>query len=398
MTDNRSISLQDFKADKEIDSLHSMVAGGIMTPSEGEEKIYMIKEKEVLKVHTRSINQRSDGRYITKVKCNNSLLQKSADTRKELIDKLFDFYFGISNATLEMLYPLWMEYRRTETSRTEKTIKENGFLWNAYLQGHPITHKPIRTLNSNDYSAFFHSITKDREMTQKRFNDLKSVMNGILYYAVKKEIITHNPLLDINYTEFSYKAERRITMPYTEKERLMILDYVPDNDLYDLAIKLAFYSILRIGELKGLRFDDIQDDYICVQRFVNDKNEIQEDIKGHTSYGIRLLPITPECMKIIEKIKELNPNNEYLFFRDEKPLSTCTFNRRLRKYCEELGIKYRSSHKIRFSTASILYANGVSDTELQGMLGHSTLAMTHYYLKNITPKEKTFKKVVSTFG
>ncbi len=383
---------------KQIEYLQSLVADGIIDSSEGKQKINMLKEKEVLKVHTRSINQRSDGRYITKVKSNDSLLQKSADTRKELIEKLYDFYFGISNATLEMLYPLWMEYRRTETSAKEKTIKENGFLWNAHLQGHSITRKPIRTLDPSDYSTFFRSITKDRKMTRKRFNDLKSVLNGILYYAVEKGIIIHNPLLDINYAQFSYKAERRITMPYTEEERLKILDYVPDNDLYYLAIKLDFYLTLRIGELKGLRFDDIQGNFICVQRFINDKNQIEDDIKGHTSFGIRWLPITDECMKIVEKIKELNPNNEYMFFRDKKPLCTCTFNRRLKKYCEELEIKYRSSHKIRFATASILHNKGVSDTELQNMLGHSTLAMTHYYLKNITSSKQTQAKVQSILG
>lgn len=383
---------------KQIEYLQSLVSDGIIDTSEGKQKIYMIKEKEVLKVHTRSINQRSDGRYITKIKINDSSLQKSADTYKELIEKLYDFYFGILNATLEMLYPQWVDYRKNETSAKEKTIKENGFIWNAHLQGQSITKTPIRLLTPIDYIVFFRSLTKNREMTRKRFNDMKSVMNGILYYAIEKGIIIHNPLNEINYQQFSYKAEKNVTMPYTEEERLKMLNHVPDNDLYDLAIKLDFYLTLRIGELKGLRFDDIQGDFICVQRFVNDKNQIEDDVKGHTSSGIRWLPITDECMKIIDKIRELNPDSEYMFFRDDKPLCTCTFNRRLKKYCNELKIVYRSSHKIRFTTASILHKNGVSDTELQNMLGHSTLTMTQHYLKNVTSIIQTQAKVQSIFG
>lgn len=142
---------------------------------------------------------------------------------------------------------------------------------------------------------------------------MKSVMNGILYFAIEKGIITHNPLSDINYTQFSYKPEKNIVIPYTEEERLLILDNIPENDLYDLAIKLGFYLTLRIGELKGLRFDDIQNNFICIQRFVKDKNEIEDDIKGHTSYGARCLPITEDCMKLINKVKSLNPTSEYLF-------------------------------------------------------------------------------------
>ena len=178
----------------------------------------------------------------------------------------------------------------------------------------------------------------------------------------------------------------------------MLLDYVQDKDLYALAIKLDFYLVLRIGELKGLRFDDIYGNSICVQRFVNDKNEIEEDIKGHTSHGIRWLPLTAECLKLIEKVKEINPDSEYLFFRDGKPLATCTFNRRLKKYCDELGIRYRSSHQIRFSTASILHKNGVSAPEMQGLLGHSTLAMTMHYLKDVVSQNETWDKINSVFG
>ncbi|MGB4658278.1 MAG: tyrosine-type recombinase/integrase [Mobilitalea sp.] len=70
-----------------------------------------------------------------------------------------------------------------------------------------------------------------------------------------------------------------------------------------------------------------------------------------------------------------------------------TFNRRrIKKCCKELGIDYRFSHKIRFSTVSILYKRGADNTELQELLGHTDLNMTNKYLKNITPRSETCKK------
>ena len=79
--------------------------------------------------------------------------------------------------------------------------------------------------------------------------------------------------------------------------------------------------------------------------------------------------------------------------RDKQPLATVTFNRRLKKCCEELGIEYRSSHKIRFSTASIMFKNGIDETELSRMLGHTTLNMTRHYLRNISTQEETAEKM-----
>lgn len=391
--------LLDFK--KQIESLQLLISSGIMCVAEGEKTIFMLKEKAVLKLHNRAINQRSDGRYITKVKYNDSVIQISAYSYDDLIIKLYDCYYGDKNSTLERLYPLWIDFRKTETSATKKTIKENGYIWNAHLKGQPITKKPLKTLSVKDYISFFRVLTKDRTMTRKRFNDMKSVMNGILYFAIEKEIINHNPLLDINYQQFSFKSENTEVIPYTENERHLILSHLSNDNLYDLAIQLDFQMTIRIGELKGLRFDDIHGNFIHVCRFINDKHEIIDDIKGHASAGKRWLPLTDDAKQIIQRIKALNPDSEYLFMEDKERgtfITTITFNRHLQRCCKDLGIIYRSSHKVRFSTASILNNKGVTVPELQKMLGHTSSTMTHHYLKNVNSMNETYEKVTNIFN
>lgn len=393
------IPLEETK--KQIESLQNLISGGIIDASEGERKIYMLKEKAVLEKHDRAINTRSNGRLVTKVRQGEKLLQITAYTYEDIIAKLYDFYFGEANSSLEILYPQWIEYRKKETSTSEKTIKEDGFIWNTHLHGEEIVSKPLKNLQPKDYISFFRKVTKGRTLTRKRFNNMKSVMNGIIYFAIEKEIITHNPLLDINYKQFSFKSEDNEVIPYSEYERMQIINSLDENNLYDAAIKLAFHLTIRIGELKGLRFDDIHGDFIHVCRFVNDKHEIIDDIKGHASAGKRWLPLTLEAKRLIDIIRALNPSSEYLFMEDsenEKFITTVTFNRHLRKVCEHLNIKYRSSHKVRFSTASILNNNGVTVPELQQMLGHTTSAMTHHYLRNVNSMEKTYEKVAHVFA
>lgn len=223
-------------------------------------------------------------------------------------------------------------------------------------------------------------------------------MNGMLYLAVEQGILNHNCLQDIDYRQFTYKAKDSDVLPFTEEERLRIIEHLDDDNFYSLAIKFEFYMILRIGELKGLRWSDINGDFIHVQRFVDDKNQIIEDIKGHQKEGKHFMPLTPSAKAILEKVRKTNPNSEYIFIRNGKPLATVTFNRRLKKCCEELGIEYRSSHKIRFSTASIMYKNGAKETELSQLLGHTTLQMTSHYLRNITPAEETAEKMRAILG
>ena len=110
------------------------------------------------------------------------------------------------------------------------------------------------------------------------------------------------------------------------------------------------------------------------------------------------MPLTPAAKRILKQIRQLNPDSDYILIRDGHPLSTVTFNRRLKKCCEELGIEYRSSHKLRFSTASIMYKNGVEDTQLQKLLGHTSLTMTRHYLRDVDNQDELSQKMADILG
>ena len=317
-----------------------------------------------------------------------------------LIDKLFEHFYGIQSYSLEDFFEIWIKWRGEETGTSKKTIKEDRFLWNSLLKNQEIIKIPMKDLKVQDYIDYFRKITKNRQLTRKRFNNLKSILNGMLYLAVEKGIISHNCLSDINYKQFSFKAENNDVQPFTEEERLKIIASLSTqtDDFYSLAILLDFHLVLRIGELKGLKWSDIHGDFIRIQRFVNEKNEIVEDIKGHTEAGRRNMPLTPSAKRILEQIRHMNPDSDYILIRNGQPLSTCTFNRHLKKCCAELGIEYRSSHKLRFSTASIMYKNGVEDTQLQKLLGHTTLSMTRHYLRDIGEQNELSEKMNHILG
>ena len=69
-----------------------------------------------------------------------------------------------------------------------------------------------------------------------------------------------------------------------------------------------------------------------------------------------------------------------------------TFNEHLKSYCEDLGIrgaKDKSSHVIRFTVASVLYLKGMPLTDIQRLMGHTSLSMTMHYLRQILPEKNT---------
>jgi integrase len=333
----------------------------------------------------------------------------------DLISKLYDHYFDSRVISLEDLYPQWQLWRRDYTKATDKTIKENTYIWAAYYENTDIVKVPMANLKTIDFIKFFRVMTKDGTITRRRFNDAKSIINSMFYYAIEQELVDRNPLKDINYKQFSYKPENNNPNIYSIEERVQILDYLSDkDDLISLAVQLDFCLVSRIAEIKALKWSDIdlknriirlQRQYLCSQE-VNDNLSFEETkyycvdyVKGKTAQGFRDLPLIPKALEVLDRIKEVNPDSDYLFLQiDNQPITTVTFNRRIKAICKKLNIPYRSSHKIRFCVASLLYKDGIPATVIQGLLGHSTLAMTLHYLRNVTPKDEVFSQVTAVLS
>ena len=361
----------------------------------------MKRKRDIKKQFGEKIKQRKDGKqfyiYIDRK-------QFTSTSYDGLLDVLYEEFYGYLTSSLEDLYADWMKWKRDNSSVTGKTLKEIKFLWDKHLANEPIVQIPIRDLKSKDFVALFRKWTKDRTMTRKYFNNIKSVLNGIYEYAVENEIVQHNPIKEINMRQFTYKPVNNEHDVFSKEDRNILLEFLKDStEIYALAIQLDFFMVCRIGELLALRWSDIQGDYIRIQsqylscQTMNDDltfskrtHENVNHVKGNTEQGFRFMPLMPETKKILDRIKQQNPDGEFILMHDGKQLNKDAFNRWLKKYCNMAGIIPHSSHKIRFTVASMLYDNGVPLTTLQQLLGHTTTAMTMHYLRPVTPLNETF--------
>lgn len=123
--------------------------------------------------------------------------------------------------------------------------------------------------------------------------------------------------------------------------------------------------------------------------FTSRSVSVSDRMKGNTSKGYRFEYLNDEALEILKKAKKLNPDGEFIFMPNGKPMTTDRFNRRLKKYCEACGVTYRSSHKIRFYAVSKAYT-GDNIAEVSEGMGHSQVATTIHYLRNVnrTPEKK----------
>lgn len=366
--------------------------------------LYETMRKETLvKQHcdTSKIKERKAGKY-TQFYILIEGRQYSAKTRKELIDRLFELYCGDSVITLEEAYKEWMLWRAS-INTSSKTLKENMCEWNGFIKDTKLSQMQVAQIDIPDFEDFLYDITKDYAITSKRLSNIISVLNGIMRRCVSNKIIPHNLLADVDKTIFHNRCKpvNSIKDNYSAEERQKILDYLQDKtDGYSLAIRFSFYLPLRFGETAAIKYSDIKDGKLRIQRAQRTCQKMKDDltfepryltnderIKGNKKTGFRTVGLTSTALSIAEQAHQLYPDNEYLFMRNGEQLIGNTFNEELEKICKKLNIKYRSSHQLRFTVATMLFQGGMPINKLSVLLGHSTVAMTWHYIRQQTPDD-----------
>ena len=362
-----------------------------------------MKKKEKIRIidhnHPYKIFQDKDGRWKTyikdeKRKGGRKLIAKA--TREKLEDTLVEIYksqdakYILDHTTLEMLYPHWLEHKRLHTN-AESYIRRIERDWKSYYEGTAIARRPLRSLTSLELDEWAHSLIKECEMTAKQYYNCTVIMRQALKYALKKGIIEVNPFsaveIDGRRMFRHMKKPESETQVFSETELRTLEEYAWNDfnncaksrvhKLAPLAILFQFQTGTRIGEVLGLRFEDITEDgkWLHVQRFYRyEMNEIAEHTKG--SEGDRFLPLTSQAQKIIavarEKRKELGlPEDGYIFSVNEKPLSYAAISYLYSKYCDRLETVHKSSHKARKTVISTLIDAGININSIREYVGHA---------------------------
>ena len=290
---------------------------------------------------------------------------------ERLCQAVISFYKEQYHLDLSMdeLFSEWAIFRRDETSTKDGTIRKDVGLWRKYISSASVGKKRLGSLKVTEITPkllyqYFRKLTKDREFSRQSVYNIRGVLSGMLSYAVEREIIETNPAKDVDLRHLSFKPScKKTDSVFSFEDAQKLLDYLRTlpPDPYVLAIRLDFNLFIRVGEIAGLRWDNVDLEnrvvHICNQityePTLNDdmsfssKIMVTEDyLKGCTDQGYRDEYLTDDAIEVLKTAREINPDGEFVFMPFGKPLITTTFNKRLKRYCDEVGIKYHSSHKI----------------------------------------------------
>ena len=382
------------------DILHFLVQNSTISLEDVAQDMKKSKVQKVLARHTNTISQHKDGRWRTYVKqADGKRKLLVAPTEEKLHEILVEHYdrldkrYQADHITIEQLYPAWVNLKRLHGA-SSTYLRRIDADWRNYYAGTKIVQTPLGKLNKLDMDIWVHELIVRVGGRKKQYYNISMIMRQILDYAIDADIIPQNPLQQVKINgRMVFTPEKKKpseTQVFTKQEvdalyQTAWRDFHEDNNtihkLAPLAVMFQFQTGIRIGELCVVRYEDIADTDIYVQRMYRyEEKEVIDYVKGH--HDGRYVTLTPFAMELIETAREYQknnglPSNGYIFSVNNDPLSYYAIRKLYYRYCENIGTCVKSSHKSRKTYISALIDAGVNINEIRELVGHADERTTY---------------------
>ena len=327
--------------------------------------------------------------------------------RKEKADLIHFLYRFLTDEmmTLESFLELWLK-NKTAISASSEYPKRIRSDWNRFYKGTSLVEIPLSDLTPDVLEKWVIQTIKDKTLTKRAYNNMAIFLRQGLDYAVKLGLIPKNPYSQVvvSPTLFRRPQKKNNCMEVFTKEEVRMFEKVawedfnnPGKKVYRLAPLAAlfiFISGLRVGELTGLRFEDIDGYIIHIRRMVRkDDHSIVEHTKS--AAGERDLPLIDKMREIIGACRNVSPGG-WVFSEHERPLPSRIVEELYRKYCKILETYPKSPRCARKTVASVL-VDSMNIRTASKFLGHKDAQTTfNSYVRDQSKPCEIFDRLQKT--
>lgn len=206
------------------------------------------------------------------------------------------------------------------------------------------------------------------------------VFRSCLNYAVKQSVIHINPCVGVQLP----KQQANTVQSLTKQEQKRIEQEAKQNK-FGLPVLIALETGMRIGEISGLKWEDIDfsEEIIQVKRTLQ-RIQVSTETAGKktqlveltpkSSHSVRMIPLSNKMSQHLQEIKK-NAQCDYVLGRN-KALEPRVINYHFKQICNRAGLPSFHFHALRHTFATRCLENGVTVATISDLLGHSSIKMT----------------------
>jgi len=284
-------------------------------------------------------------------------------------------------------------FPHAEKNKRPSTVHGYRKLYSAYIEQR-IGSVRLFAFRTRDAQRLLDQIAAENDLTHQTFKNIKSFLSAVFKLAKRLGSVDQNPIRDTEAPKGKDSAETHAHSEPEITEMLKILDGVGN-----VAVCVAAYTGLSLGELQGLQWPDITEDSIKVQR------TIWRGIEGMPKTKARKdsIPLLKIVRDTLGQHRAANPHAVWVFENPEhgRPYDLATMgSKSIKDALKDSNIEWRGWHACRRGFATRLHEHGVQDKIIQSLMRHSSLSVTmkHYFkatpaanleaMQKLNPKKK----------
>lgn len=239
----------------------------------------------------------------------------------------------------------------------------------------------FKKIKNEDIKLFFEN-NRINILSDSVKSNIFIILKASIDYGIEKK---YRKKFTVEKIQFK-KSKNKITY-FTKKEEELLVDYLTSNmNLRNLSILLGLFSGIRVGEICGLRWSDL--DFInntlsvnrTAQRIKNLNDECPSKTKlivdkPKTESSIRVIPLPEILISILRRYKK--ETDCYIFTNSVLlPKDPRAVEKYFTSVLKKVGIKELNFHSLRHTFATRLREQNVDIKVISELLGHSDWKIT----------------------
>ena len=310
-----------FTADEILQFLHE---SGKVDLSYVQEEIEMQDRKKLLAMHPYKITQGKDGYWRTYIIDDEKRKLIKKKNKNDIEDTIVEYYKLQEETSFMCWFDSWKQ-KQIRYEVADNTVARYERDYRRFFAGTDFEKSDIRKLTEEDITAFMIHTIKKLDLKEKAGNALWGYISGVFKHARICRFIQENPCEYVEkkaYSRFynrNHKSSEQRTINDNDLKLLLAElhrsqeakpQYIPSY-----AVELAIYTGMRIGELSGLRWENVYRDkgYILI----NSSEKYNEKTKcwymAETKTGKeRRFPISDEIRLLLDRVKKAEMKYGYV--------------------------------------------------------------------------------------
>ncbi|WP_321384343.1 site-specific integrase [uncultured Enterococcus sp.] len=290
---------------------------------------------------------------------------------------LSDYSISIYSGTIESFVGNWM------SATVRYTVKPTTYSnYVRLIKRHiipAIGSLKLQKLKEADIQAFVYQLA-EQELSSGTIRNIFNILKKALSAAVAQNYLGKNPCKNVVLPKKTTKKIRALSLAEQRKLEMLAM-----QERECSPVILALYSGMRIGEISGLKWEDIdfEKNLIHVQRTIT-RITNEQTIIGKTKVvagtpksdrSERLIPMALNLKNyLIEKRQWAD--GEYVIACNGGLAEPRTINYRFKKLTDKLGLEDVRFHSLRHTFATRCIERGVDIASLSQILGHQSTKLT----------------------